>query len=236
MASLFVAWLITFLVSVFAIVYVVILGKKGWLSPLLARKIMHLGTGPAYLLCWCLFPDSVLSPYLAASVIFIVTSVFVAAGSETVRLDDLVAVVSRTGRRSELLGGPLLYGLAHVLGTLMFWRHSPTGVVSIMILCFGDGVADMFGRKFGGGNPLPWNPGKSCAGSLGFWVAAYLGCMLMGYVYFHTGFWDEHFRSGFGSKCALVVSVAALVESLPIESIDNILIFIACATTGFLIW
>lgn len=224
------------MVSIFAIVYVVLLGKIGWLSPLVARKIMHIGTGPAYLLCWCLFPDSGWSPYLAASVILMVTTVFVAAGSGLVKANDLVAVVSRSGKESELLGGPLLYGIVHVVATIMFWLRSPIGFVSIMTLCFGDGVADVFGRKFGVGNPLPWNRGKSFAGTLAFWVAAYLGCMCIGLFYLNTGFLSESFRSGLGSKCALVVTVAALVESLPIGKIDNLLIFVTCATTGWLIW
>lgn len=58
----------------------------------------------------------------------------------------------RTGQRQELLRGPMLYGFAHVLLTLAFWRHHPAGVMGVAALCAG-GV----GARVGG-----WLAGVMC--------------------------------------------------------------------------
>jgi dolichol kinase len=42
---------------------------------------------------------------------------------------------------------------------------SPVGLVIASLMCGGDGLADIVGRRFGRGNPLPWNAQKSWAGS-----------------------------------------------------------------------
>ncbi len=39
-------------------------------------------------------------------------------------------------------------------------------MVAVCLMCGGDGLADIVGRRFGGGNKLPWNGTKSAAGSL----------------------------------------------------------------------
>ena len=55
--------------------------------------------------------------------------------------------------------------------TVLYWRVSPTGAVAMSLMCGGDGLADVVGRRLGQGNPLPWNPAKSWAGS----AAMFLG-------------------------------------------------------------
>ncbi len=67
--------------------------------------------------------------------------------------------------RSELLRGPLYYVLVLMAATVVYWRDSPVGVVAMSLMCGGDGLADVVGRRLGQGNPLPWNPAKSWAGS-----------------------------------------------------------------------
>ena len=49
--------------------------------------------------------------------------------------------------------------------TVVYWRESPTGMVAVALMCGGDGIADIAGRRFGKGNPLPHNRNKSWAGS-----------------------------------------------------------------------
>jgi dolichol kinase len=49
-----------------------------------------------------------------------------------------------------------------------------TGMVVIAVLCGGDGLADIVGRRLGGGNPLPWNPAKSWAGSIAMFFGEHL--------------------------------------------------------------
>jgi hypothetical protein len=49
----------------------------------------------------------------------------------------LLSVLQRSGRRQELLRGPLLYGCAHVALTLAFWRQHPAGLLGVAALCAG---------------------------------------------------------------------------------------------------
>lgn len=39
----------------------------------------------------------------------------------------------------ELLRGPLYYVLVLILSAVLFWRESPVGVVSLAMMCGGDG-------------------------------------------------------------------------------------------------
>lgn len=78
----------------------------------------------------------------------------------------LVKSVSREGDRSELLKGPLYYVIVLITATILCWRQQPAGLVAVSVMCGGDGLADIVGRRLGAGNKLPWNPQKSLAGSL----------------------------------------------------------------------
>ena len=55
--------------------------KKGILSSAWARKLMHMGIGPVFLLCWPLFGSSPWSPYIAASIPGVMTLKFAAIGT-----------------------------------------------------------------------------------------------------------------------------------------------------------
>lgn len=66
----------------------------------------------------------------------------------------------RSGKREELLKGPVAYGIVHGLAAMIFWRHSPVGIATISFLCAGDGLAEIVGTRLGSGNPLPFNPRK----------------------------------------------------------------------------
>jgi dolichol kinase len=52
----------------------------------------------------------------------------------------------RSGAKSEALGGPLIYTIVLLLGTFLFFRGSPIGVVAIIQMAAGDGIADIIGR------------------------------------------------------------------------------------------
>ena len=57
--------------------------------------------------------------------------------------------LQRTGRREELLTGPVYYGLAHTLLTVLYWRTGPIALTAAASLCMGDGLADLIGRRYG---------------------------------------------------------------------------------------
>lgn len=47
------------------------------------------------------------------------------------------------GNPKELLSGPLAYGVIFIISTLVYWGTSPTGIVALVLLCVGDGVAEV---------------------------------------------------------------------------------------------
>ena len=79
------------------------------------------------------------------------------------------------GCRRELLRGPLYYVLVLLGVTLYYWRESPAGFVAVALMCGGDGIADIVGRQFGKGNPLPHNSNKSWAGSFAMFAGRPIG-------------------------------------------------------------
>eukprot|EP00257_Ricinus_communis_P028108 XP_025015522.1 phytol kinase 1, chloroplastic isoform X2 [Ricinus communis] len=79
----------------------------------------------------------------------------------------------------ELLRGPLYYVLVLIFCALVFWRESPVGVMALAMMCGGDGVADIMGRRFGSAK-LPHNHQKSWAGSISMFISGFL--ISIGYV------------------------------------------------------
>lgn len=74
-------------------------------------------------------------------------------------------------RRGELLRGPLYYVLILAAVTVTYWRESAAGLLVIALMCGGDGLADIVGRRFGAAK-LPHNHNKSWAGSLAMFLGA----------------------------------------------------------------
>ena len=44
--------------------------------------------------------------------------------------------------------------------------------MAISLMCAGDGLADIVGRRWGASARLPWNPAKSWAGSVAMFLGA----------------------------------------------------------------
>ena len=58
-----------------------------------------------------------------------------------------------------------------VVTTAVFWRTSPSGLAALSLMCGGDGLADIVGRRLGAGNKLWFNKNKSAAGSAAMFLA-----------------------------------------------------------------
>jgi len=213
-------------------------------TPIVGRKIMHCTTGPVFILCWLLFPPHPISPYLAASVPLLVSLYFVAASfadsyatsGVTKNVDDgsvakdalkylrnryLVSTVSRSGHASELRAGPMHYGLLHALAAMIYWTRRPTGMVALVLLCVGDGVADLVGRPLGSIR-WPYNRSKSLEGSLAFIIAGMTASMGMMAIMQTFGLFKQIAWSSFTWQLPLLSVFAAFVESLPLGPYDNI--------------
>ncbi|KAK9845538.1 hypothetical protein WJX84_000495 [Apatococcus fuscideae] len=160
--------LATGLALVAAVIWVKIfehLAQKGILEQKLSRKLVHISSGPLFVLTWPLFSADP-SARLFATLIPVLNALrLLLVGSGVVQDVATVKSVSRQGDRQELLRGPLYYCLVLIAGTLLYWRESPVGILALALMCGGDGLADVVGRQFGTAR-LPFNPDKSWAGSL----------------------------------------------------------------------
>jgi phytol kinase len=206
---------------------------RGWISSQLSRKIIHIGTGPIFVLCWMLFTDSTEAPFLAALVPLAITIQFFLIGIGVIHDQASVEAMSRTGNPKEILRGPLFYGIAFVVLTVLFWYHSPIGIVALMLLCGGDGLADIMGRRFGKVK-IPWNQNKSVTGTLFMFLGGFvLACFVL-FVYVSYGYFPGPWTR-FISPLLIISAVSMLIESLPFKDIDNFTVPLMAVVLGFLL-
>ncbi|WP_322509456.1 phosphatidate cytidylyltransferase [Anaerolinea sp.] len=210
------------------------LAHRGWVSSSLSRKIIHLGTGPIFVLSWLFFPNTPLSRWLAALVPLLITLQFFLVGTGWIRDPQAVSAMSRTGDRREILRGPLYYGVVFVLLTLIFWKDSPIGVVALMILSGGDGLADIIGKRFPSSS-LSWSPRKTVWGSLSVFVGGVFFSILVLSVFrllgvFQFEWWDTFL------KVVGIGITATVVESLPFQDIDNLTVPLVSVFLGYFLF
>jgi phytol kinase len=205
---------------------------RGWIESRLSRKIIHIGTGPIFVLCWLLFPDVWYARWLAALVPFLITVQFALIGFGVIKDEASVKAMSRTGDRREILRGPLFYGIIFVVMTLVYWNTSPIGMTALMLMCGGDGLADITGRGIKSAK-LPWNKGKSVAGSLGMFIGGWvLAAFIIG-VFVGAGVFAGPFAS-YLLPITLIAIAGTVVESLPLAEVDNITVTLAAVLLGYL--
>lgn len=210
-----------------------VLAARGRLESKLSRKIMHIGTGPLFVLCWQLFSTAPTARYFAALVPLILTGQFFAVGLGWIQSPETVQAMSRTGKPAEILRGPLYYGIVFIVCTIVFWRDSPVGILALMSLCGGDGLADIVGRRFGV-HKLFFNPQKSWIGSLAMFVGSFIFgfsflALFNHFQYFHPAL-DLVATAGSVTAIALV---ATIVEALPFQDIDNITLTAVAIVLGW---
>ncbi|WIA42376.1 hypothetical protein OEZ86_008381 [Tetradesmus obliquus] len=141
------------------------LGTAGLVDQATSRKLVHIISGLAFVLTWPLYSAAPSAALLAAAVPAANAARLIATGCGWMSDAQLISSVSRSGSSSELLRGPLAYVLVLLAATTLTWRQHPAGLVAVAMMCGGDGLADIGGRRWGGSCALPWNAGKSWAGS-----------------------------------------------------------------------
>lgn len=206
---------------------------KGWIESKLSRKIIHIGTGPIFVLCWLLFPNNAASRYYAAVIPLLITIQFAMVGLGIMKDDAAVQAMSRTGDRREILYGPLFYGIVFVLLTVIYWYDSPIGIVALMILCGGDGLADIFGR-IKKNRKLPWSSEKTWLGSLGMLIGGWLLSMIVLFIFVNAGIFAGP-AANFLLPITLISLVATVVESIPLKDFDNITVTVVSVILGHLL-
>ena len=207
---------------------------RGWIESRLSRKLIHIGTGPIFVLCWLMFPDVPSSRWLAALVPFAITVQFALVGLGIMKDDASVKAMSRTGDRREILRGPLFYGIVFVVMTVWFWKDSPIGVIALMLMCGGDGIADLVGRNVKSPN-LPWSREKTVAGSLAVFVGGFVLAAAILSIFVAAGIFAEPLSS-YLFPLMLIALVGAAIESLPYKDIDNITVTLAAVLVGMLVF
>jgi phytol kinase len=228
------ATVLTFVISIAFLRLMDFFAHRGWIESRFSRKLIHIGTGPIFVLCWLLFPDVPESRWLAALVPFAITVQFVLVGMGVMKDEASVKAMSRTGDPKEILRGPLFYGIMFVVMTVIFWKDSPTGMTALMIMCGGDGIADLVGGRVKSPG-LPWSPNKTVAGSISVFFGGWLVSALILAIYAGAGIFAKPF-SVYVLPLGIIALVSTLVESLPFKDIDNITVTIVAALLGYFLF
>ncbi len=229
-----VAFLITAVICVIWLRGVDMFAHKGLISARVSRKIIHIGTGPIFILCWLLFKDSVSSRYLAAIIPLLITLQFAMVGMGIMQDKASVDAMSRSGDRREILKGPLFYGIVFVALTILFWKDSPIGMIALLMMCGGDGMADLVGGKFGKVK-IPWSRNKSLAGS----IAVFLFGVVFSLVVLGIFSVADRTALPFSEIVVPVLVIGllvTLVESLPVKDIDNITVPLTAVLAGLVLF
>jgi phytol kinase len=232
--SAYIATLLTFVVAVLFLRLMDSIAERGWIDSKTSRKLIHIGTGPIFVLCWLMFPDLSISRWLAALVPLLITVQFALVGTGILKDEAAVKAMSRTGDRREILRGPLFYGLMFVAITLIYWRDSFIGIPALMMMCGGDGIADIVGRRVRSAK-LPWSPDKSVAGTLSVFVGGWLLTNFVFAIYVWMGAFGGPILR-FLLPVTWIALGAAIVESLPFKDVDNITLTFVSALIGHLVF
>jgi len=202
------------------------------------RKVLQVLTGPMILITWALFTNGFKGAIFAAVVPLLLSLKFYLIGTGKWVDDDTIEIISRKGQRKELLKGPMFYGIVLMLSTLLFWK-TIRGMICILVLCFGDGFAEIVGGAIGKFNSIPWSiNNKSFAGFFSFvifgTVLSWLYITNFSSMIFHD-FLPEGLDDKLFYRILIDVVVAAIVETLPIVDYDNFTIFLATLVTDIVV-
>ncbi len=106
--------------------------------------------------------------------------------------------------------------------TILYWKDDPTGIIALMILCGGDGLAEVIGSHFHS-RKLFWSKKKTWPGSLGMLLGGILFTFGVLLIFIEAGVFNQDIL--FYTPAVLVIGlIAAVFESLPLEDYDNIVI------------
>jgi len=127
----------------------------------------------------------------------------------------------------DLWTGIVIYPLS-VLALILFYRRSLHVVAAVWaIMALGDGMASVVGETWR--DPaLPWNPGKTWTGFLGFFAAGTAGAYVLARWVNPALPWGKVLL-----VCAATAAVGACVETVPIRLDDNATVPLVCGAFMF---
>ena len=223
--------LFLFAVSLFWIKIIEGLVKRDRVSVELSRKAIHVGIGVLFVMCWSVFDVHCYScRYLAALVPLSVVIKFLAICLGVLKDPITVKMLCRDGENhpQQLLLGPLMYGIVIISSTIYYWLDSPEGLITILILTVGDGMAAI-GGKFMPITRLPWNRTKSLGGLLSFMILSFMAIVLS--LIWFTSLGYPNLTAGgvlltplWLSKLFCICFSSALLESTELGAFDNLIV------------
>lgn len=204
------------LVYVFSVVGIMDFAVKKGFPQDISRKIVHISAG-SWLIFWPLYDLTHWTKYLNITPAFIWTILLLIKGFTAKPDDKAVKTMTRTGDRRELLKGPLFFTLVmNLMGTLFL--YSPVALTSMGFLGWGDGLAPVFGKRFGK-LKFTFLSEKSVEGSIAFLIFGLIASILFNYFFFQRVDLMLLF---------ICAGLTTLVEALSPKDMDNILIPLAC--------
>lgn len=231
--TLWLAFVLTLLLSLLWLRSIDFLAIRGIISQKISRKIIHIGTGPIFVLCWLLFPEVPEARFFAAVIPFLITVQFFLIGIGVIKDQASVEAMARNGDPKEILKGPLFYGIVFVLLTIVYWVDSPIGIIALMVLSGGDGFADIIGRRIPSPK-LKWSPNKSLAGSLAMFVGGTFFSLAVIFILSQQSLLAVNFFNLL-PKIILINVLATFIESLPLQDWDNITVPLSVVLMSLLI-
>jgi len=208
------------------------LANKGIIEGPLSRKIIHIGTGPIFVLCWLFFNDTTAARYLAAIIPLGITLQFALVGMGLIKDQASVDALTRHGDRKEILYGPMFYGIVFVLLTIIYWYDSPIGIIALMLLCGGDGLADVIGKRVKS-KGLPWTKGKTVSGSAAMFFGGLVFAVVVMWIFINAGKFPGTLTD-YLPAIVVMAFVGTLIETLPFKDIDNLTITLSAIVLGHL--
>lgn len=125
-------------------------------------------------------------------------------GRSVVFVTNVTIIASRPRDRGGFVLGPVTLATGAMLALMLY--PAPAATVAIYALAFGDGFASLVGRAFGRTVVLA---GKTVAGSLACFVAVFFATLAV---------------TGNPMTALYIATAATLLEALPTNDIDNILL------------
>lgn len=218
------------------------LARHNRMKPQVSRKVVHTTAAPLFMVLWPFFTDRPCARFFAAAVPMMQSARLAAAGlsgdpdNDDASTNELVKAISRSGRASETLGGPLKYSLGMGIITALEWRTSVVGILAVLQMAVGDGMADLVGRQFG---KHKWRKGgeKSVEGSASFVTGSFLASMAM-IQWFHRFGMLSINPAEAAARTAVVSLACAAIELLPpqLAGDDNVSVPITALVVGRMIF
>jgi phytol kinase len=100
-----------------------------------------------------------------------------------------------------------------------------------MLLCGGDGLADVIGKRVKS-NRLPWSNRKTWAGTLSMFFGGWLLSLLVLGIYLALGVLSGSLFH-YLPAVTLIAFVATIIESLPLRDLDNLTVPLVAGVLGY---